>query len=66
MRVIVNGEATDIDDGASVAVVVTHVLGDQRGVAVARNSEVVPRSRWDETLVEAEDQIEILRAAQGG
>jgi sulfur carrier protein len=35
-------------------------------VAVARNGEVVPRSAWPHTRVDAGDRIEIVTAAAGG
>ena len=37
-----------------------------RGVAVARNGEVVSRSAWAETRLEPGDRIEIVGAVQGG
>lgn len=37
-----------------------------RGVAVALNGSVVPRSAWGETALRAGDSIEIVRAMQGG
>jgi len=38
----------------------------QRGIAVALNGEVVPRAAWNETLLHAGDNVEIVRARQGG
>lgn len=63
MIVTVNGEPTAVAEGATVADVVG---APRRGVAVARNGEVVPRSLWDRTGLEAGDLVEILTAAQGG
>jgi sulfur carrier protein len=40
--------------------------GRRLGIAVARNTVVVPRRRWAETVIAAGDEIEILTAAQGG
>jgi len=37
-----------------------------RGVAVARNGEVVPRSSWETTTLAPDDRIEIVGAVQGG
>jgi sulfur carrier protein len=37
-----------------------------RGLAVARNGEVVPRSAWATTRLEPDDRIEIVGAVQGG
>jgi sulfur carrier protein len=42
------------------------ILPDQRGLAVARNGELVPRARWPDTPVEPGDSIEIVIAKQGG
>jgi sulfur carrier protein len=38
----------------------------QRGIAVALNGVVVPRSAWAETRLKPGDNIEIVRAMQGG
>ena len=37
-----------------------------RGVAVARNGEIVPRSAWRTTALGPDDRIEIVGAVQGG
>ena len=38
----------------------------QRGIAVAVNGAVVPRTDWASTQLRAGDSIEIVRARQGG
>ncbi len=53
-------------EGTTVADLVDRHRDSPRGVAVARNEEVVPRSRWDDTVVAEGDRFEILTAAQGG
>lgn len=62
----VNGETRNIAPDATVATVVSEVAVDPAGVAVAVNGEIVPRARWHEREVEAGDDIEIVRAVQGG
>ena len=42
------------------------IAPDARGVAVAINGMVVPRAAWPSTPLRAGDQIEIVRARQGG
>ena len=37
-----------------------------RGLAVARNGEVIPRGCWETTTLAADDRIEIVGAVQGG
>jgi sulfur carrier protein len=38
----------------------------QRGIAVAVNGAIVPRAVWADTKLRAGDNIEIVRARQGG
>jgi sulfur carrier protein len=40
--------------------------GETRGVAVAINGTVVPRSKWNETVLSDGDDIEIVKIMQGG
>jgi sulfur carrier protein len=37
-----------------------------RGLAVARNGEVVPRGAWGATAVATDDRIDVVGAVQGG
>ena len=62
MIVVVNGEVREVAADCSVG----SLAPDQRGVAVAVNREIVPRSRWSEALLAEGDRVEILEAAKGG
>ena len=66
MRLTVNGETRELPAGFSVAMLVGRLTPAVRGVAVAVNGEVVPRSAWDATALADGDQVEVLTAAQGG
>ncbi|MCX2746413.1 sulfur carrier protein ThiS [Arthrobacter sp. MI7-26] len=78
MNIKLNGADHTLSDDASVTTLVTHITGrtldtkgqaaDGRkiGVAVARNSEVVPRSQWAATALAEGDELEIVTAVQGG
>ena len=66
MRVTVNGAATELAAGISVAELVDELAAERRRVAVARNGEVVPRSEWHETQLADGDHIEVLAAVAGG
>jgi sulfur carrier protein len=37
-----------------------------RGLAVARNGEIVPRGAWDTTMLASDDRIDVVGAVQGG
>ena len=68
MRVLVNGEATELHDGATVraAVDALELPAAARGVAVAVDAEVVPRGQWEAHELHDGARVEILRAIQGG
>ena len=68
MTVTVNGEQAEVDAGQTVAGLLAglgHAPGGP-GIAVARNGEVVPRSAWATTVLDDQDRLEVLGAAQGG
>ena len=68
MRVLVNGEATELADGATVeaAIETLDLPAAGRGVAVAVDAEVVPRGQWGAHELQEGARVEILRAIQGG
>jgi sulfur carrier protein len=66
MAVTVNGQSWPAPTEGTVADVVAAWCPSPRGVAVARNGEVVPRSSWSTTRLTAGDQLEIVTAAAGG
>jgi sulfur carrier protein len=69
MKVLLNGEPREIADGATVADLVERSgLADERrrGVAVAVDAEVVPRSAWEKTRLTEGQAVELLTAIQGG
>ena len=66
MRLVVNGEEQALDDATSVDGLVAALGLEPRGLAVAVNGEVVPRSTWSDHDLADGDQVEILTVAQGG
>ena len=68
MNVQLNGRSVDLAAGATVrdAVVAAGAAADERGIAVALDGTVVPRSAWDETTLDEGAQLEVLRATAGG
>ncbi|MFY1654111.1 sulfur carrier protein ThiS [Solwaraspora sp. WMMB762] len=66
MELIVNGASMTAPTGTVLADVVRAVTDRARGVAVAVNGEVVPRSGWSAEQLCDGDRVEVLIAAQGG
>ena len=62
----VNGTPWEGPDGVTVAGLVAVWCPSPRGVAVARNGEVVSKSAWEATVISEGDRIEIVTAAAGG
>jgi sulfur carrier protein len=67
VKIRLNGDQVDLAPGATVAAAVAALDAHAtRGVAVAVDGEVVPRSAWEATALEDGQEVEVLRAVQGG
>ena len=66
MNVVINGNAEHVADGCTVEGLLDGRLESTKGVAVAVNAEVVPRSTWSSRSLAEGDHVELLTAAQGG
>jgi sulfur carrier protein len=63
-----NGERTEVEPEATVTSVLARlgVSADGRGVAVAVDGEVVPRTLWATYTLAPDARVEVLTAMQGG
>jgi sulfur carrier protein len=69
MKIIVNGSEREVPDGLTVAGVVARLSeagADGRGVAVAVEATVVPRSEWGDRELAEGERVEVVGAIQGG
>ncbi len=66
MLLTVNGTQTELAEGTTVATLVAQRADQDRRIAVAVNSEVVPRSAWASTVLSDQDSVEMLTAVAGG
>jgi sulfur carrier protein len=64
IEVKVSGVPRSLDEGTTLASLVAGL--PPRGVAVARNGEVVSREAWATTVLRSGDEVEIVRPIQGG
>ncbi|WP_328532110.1 sulfur carrier protein ThiS [Nocardioides sp. NBC_00368] len=62
MRLMINGEPTEVADGAGIV----DLLNERAGSAIAVNGEVVPRAEHPTTHLQDGDVVEIVTAVQGG
>jgi sulfur carrier protein len=63
-----NGERVELSDEANVAdaIAAAGANSGRRGVAVAVDGEVVPRSGWEATALADGQRVEVVEAIQGG
>lgn len=66
MRIRLNGEARDLDGPLSVSALLAALHIDARRVAVEHNLVVVKRARYDDTMVNEGDEVEIVNFVGGG
>lgn len=66
MQLIVNGEPISCEDGLLVAELVQRIAPSAKGVAVAVDRTVVPRSAWPDVALHDGAHVEVLVAAAGG
>lgn len=66
--IVVNGELSELRAGESIASVLEllDVAPGARGVAVAVDGEVVPRTLWKSFRLAEDARVEVLTAMQGG
>jgi sulfur carrier protein len=65
MKVTVNDEAVDIDEHTTVSALLSLLGFPEKGVAVAVDWTVLPRSEW-ETALRDGARVEVVTAVQGG
>lgn len=65
MKIQLNGENKETV-AQTIAELLRELNAPESGVAVAHNGAVVRRAEWENTRVKDGDEIEVIRAVQGG
>ena len=65
MRVTINGEAREIT-ASRIDALLSELEYEGTHFAIALNYDVLPKSRWAETMLRPGDEIEIITPRQGG
>lgn len=65
MIVVVNERKVEVQERTTVAALLTSLGFPDRGVAVAMDDAVLPRSRWAAELADGA-RLEVVTAVQGG
>jgi len=61
-----NGEPREVPEGLTLAGLIEWLKLPGDRVAVERNLEIVPRARWNVTLIAASDRLEVVHLVGGG
>ena len=65
--IFINGEKFHFESAKNLSFLFKELhVETPKGIAVAVNNKVVPRSLWDQHLVNDNDNIIIIKATQGG
>jgi sulfur carrier protein len=66
VQVVINGTSREITENTTLQQVLDEYGVPERGVAVAVDGTVVPRTSWPTTTLSPDAGIEVLTAVQGG
>lgn len=66
MRITVNGDAKELNEGATLADLLAQMGLTGKRVAVEKNQQIVPRSRHAQEPLAEGDTLEVIQAIGGG
>ncbi|WP_207429787.1 sulfur carrier protein ThiS [Pedobacter sp. SYSU D00535] len=67
MEITVNQQHRTIPENYSVEQLLASLMPDmQKGIAVAVNQTIVPKSEWQVYKLQANDKVMLIKATQGG
>ena len=68
MQLTVNGQKQSVDDASTLLdlLIEMNIGTEQKGIAVALNTEVIARAMWADTRLCNGDRVDIIHAVQGG
>ncbi|WP_106790940.1 sulfur carrier protein ThiS [Aquimarina sp. Aq78] len=66
MTVNVNNQSQSILKNSSVKKLLEQLDIVPNGIAIAINNKVISKEKWEQTMIENDDDIVIIKATQGG
>ena len=66
IKVSVNGEVKELENNLNIRQMIDALAYKVKGFAVAVNTTFVPIAKYDETMIQEGDTIDILAPVQGG
>ena len=65
IEIFLNGLAHQVPELTTIEGLIEQIGLQKKGVAIAVNSEVIPKSNWTEKSLLSQDKVELLTIAQG-
>lgn len=67
IRILVNSKEYEIEESSSLLDLLTTLQrADDTSMAIAINNKIISKNLWQETVLQANDKIVIVKAACGG
>lgn len=66
MIIKVNNKEMELSSQTSLQQLAETLQMPDKGVAVAVNNQMIPRTKWSETILQENDQVVVIKAACGG
>lgn len=66
MEIRLNGESHQLGEARDLQSLVQSLELGQQAIAIAVNRQVITRSQWQQHVLQAGDQVDVVRAIGGG
>lgn len=66
ITILVNGESRETPAGSTVLTLLDQLGLDAGRVAIEHNLQILPKTKWEETMVTGGDRFEIVQFVGGG
>ena len=66
MKLKVNSKETEVKDGCTVAELASQLALPEKGIAIAVNNKMTPRTEWNERILQPHVSLVVIKAACGG
>jgi len=66
MKINLNNKVYEVDEGTCLSAFIDSLDIGKEGIAIAISYEVIPRDRWNETILSENMDLMLIRAVSGG
>ena len=66
MKIVINGESREFNEGTTLKEVVKELGLEGKVMAAAVNMQIVKQEKWEETILQDGDKLELLDFVGGG